>query len=670
MLKAGDKQTLIILALALLIFFAGLAILVYPTFRPHVSTAPIGQVLWIRGKVSSRLAQSSIWFGLSKNDKLYEGQWIRTGPDSRISLKLGDHEHFILPPNQEIILSHQIEKRKSLIDFKVSENEANSATDIRTEKTQIQQHYYSKRLVEVANQITPKIIELRIIWPKQGETIFHALNQPIHFFWQGPSDGLFEIRIRDVETSKQQVVNVGNTHHFSWLPSKDFGKKLALQLMDRKHNLKSNITEFLVSESPTIMLKSPSKTAGHIVISPSQPIKILVEPNPQLSAWRGELLVENKKIPLLFSNYETTLPFRLVERIIKHPRSIAAIKIQADWQQNISGQVISTPIEENWIGQIELVTNKWWQELGEQKSIFTCNEDKKEWICQNPIRVKIAEKISFISTEIVLPTGQTLEHSLDENQVISFCPATPVGDLKYKIRLRSDSSTIKYESDWIQASTKIEDKPEIITAKTIKADNGEFFNMITTKNCRDISLDLRLLDEQDNIIHQLSDYGSTTHIVTSQRPAHVEVAYVNADGQGLSAAMTTKPTFKSLICESQSSETRELAWSLKDNGKVYISAKNTRPWTLLNWKASKKFDEFEVQIASDDSFNNIIAQQITAQKSVQLILEPSWKKIYWRVRGLSVDEGPSAWSQAQEITIFKLQNETRGPNPRISKPQE
>lgn len=673
----GNRLTLLILAIAALAFTAGIIILLYPTFKPQISSAPIGRVLWKQGKVSSRLAQSSIWFELNKDDKLHEGQRLRTGKNSSIAIKLGHQEHFILPANTEIILSNREEKRKSLIEFKTSEAEAQSSSVERSAGLSPSETREkvppSIKVVEIVKQIAPSLKELQIIWPKAGETVFFQDNQPIHFFWHGPADGRFEIRILDVETKEHQHLQLGKTFFLRWLPPKNFvNRKLAIQAFDRQNGLESRLTEFFLYSTPTLRLKHPAKHMNMIYASHTQPLKIEVENDPRILDITGELSLGDTKMPLIFVNGQALVPYTHLERMAKQSKSWGLIRLKGYWRATLEGQASAMPLEEYWVGQIDLTPKKpWWQVSSEKNILFNCDEEKKEWVCKNPVQLKIDKGLSFNETEILLSSGQTLSPHLDENKIMTFCPPLPLGDLQYKVRLKSDSATIKYESDWIQVKSIIEDTPKIINANTINSGVNEYYTFVTTNSCREIPLSYRWIDEQNNTIHQFSDFSPNAHIVLTQKPSAVELAYADLSGRQLSEAMRVGLSSKSLTCESNSSvATKGLEWTLKDNGKVYIQAKDVRPWTLLTWKASQSFDKFEVQIAADDTFTNIIAQETTSQKSLQLILQPEWKKIYWRVRGVSTTEGPTTWSSSKEIAIYSLRNNKQEANPRISKPQE
>ena len=673
----GDKQTLSIFAIALILFGVGLGILLFPPFKPHISSTPIGQVLWSQGKVSSRLAQSSLWFELKKGDKLYEGQWLRTHSNSSIAIKLGEKDHFVLPPGKEIILSNRVEKRKAFIDFKVTEKEAVAAVPPQASPPSgldsVNKNPTPVKVVEIIKKVASATNELRMMVPKPGETLFYSAGQAIHFFWQGPSDGQFTLRILNLETGKQHQIDAGNTYHLKWLPPKDFiDQKLSIQVIDKKNQLQSKLGAFRISSSPEIILNNPKQDTRLLRLSRSEPLLIDIDPEARLTDWSGELIIEDNQIPFAITNYKAVIPFATIEKLLKQKRALSIIKIKALWRQKISDQMLITPLEERWVGHIEIVTKKWWRELGEQTNIFSCDEQKQEWVCQQPIQVKIENDLSFSEAEILLATGQVLKPIMKSSHIISFCPPLPQAFQQYKILLKSSPTQIKYASDWIQAYTKVETQPEIRFAKIIKSADQKYFNLIATKKCDGIPLHFKLLDKQDQTIVEHYDLSANAHILSPQKPEHIEVAYAENNGQRLSAATKIQPLLDSLICDSHlaAGANKESTWTLRDMGKVYLEEKNSKPWTLLNWNSSENFNEFEVQIATDEQFENIVDQQITSGKSLQLVLHPHWQTIFWRVRGLRHDETTSPWSPTRTISIFKIQDKTDTPNLQISKPQE
>lgn len=90
----------------------------------------------------------------------------------------------------------------------------------------------------------------------------------------------------------------------------------------------------------------------------------------------------------------------------------------------------------------------------------------------------------------------------------------------------------------------------------------------------------------------------------------------------------------------------------------YILSKMQQPQVWLEWESDKLLNQFQIEVAKDPNFNQIIFTQMPRSNRFQLDQKVLKGKIYWRVKGLNTDQGlESPWSIPRSLSVVELKEE-------------
>lgn len=83
-----------------------------------------------------------------------------------------------------------------------------------------------------------------------------------------------------------------------------------------------------------------------------------------------------------------------------------------------------------------------------------------------------------------------------------------------------------------------------------------------------------------------------------------------------------------------------------------------QPQVWLEWESDKLLNQFQIEVAKDPNFNQIIFTQMPRSNRFQLDQKVLKGKIYWRVKGLNTDQGlESPWSTPRSLSVVELKEE-------------
>lgn len=611
---------------------------------PPINGRPLGVVKSLTGEVLSRYHLNPFWFKLKEKAPLFPKQWILTGAKSRVVIEI-QGQLYEIPPNSSWILDDQNLKKLSILNQPKIINRSLASGQI-TQKIPNQlapdkgQNAVETQLkffnIQKINQVFLHKFNSHEIWPIfpkiQGAWIIGSKPLPFEWFNQNQTSKDFILEVFD-GTRRLIVKKRLQSNRWFWTVN----------------NLKPGDYSWCVRFPD--MPKCP-KLWPFRLLPALMPEKPQVGQKITLLPWEKLSFTWKNQAPLKLSLYqnEKGIEKTLSKETLSHEFDPFELHLSSNpevWSVRYQDPRLPE-YEYHWPVQISVSPELPVTFINTSPEI-TC--EKGQWKCSKPILVKIKNPRWHYQWRVLEPAN--IELQVDHlNDTLLICPNGPVQKFSWEL-IAHENSTFKAQWMLPTIQPKINWQPSNIESYLVPGQKPIILGIWDW--CPDLIVKWSVKDSQSyEIINgQIMAEKFYTFVDPDQNRSleALEIGYYDRSYQPFNWNLSTpliplSPDPQPLPTENP---TNTISWHLAKVEKVLNQGR--KPWILLKWSSYPSFELYEIQIAHDENFQNIIVSEQSTVPLFQFIIPKKLNYFYWRIRGYQGSDW-SPWSHSEKVSIL------------------